>query len=254
MDYLNTLQKALGVKVLTWEKKLSLRNNVFYVETVSRENRKKPYIIKEYPDSPSCNEVFFLSVLRRYGLNVPEIVWHDARFIIMEYIQGTLLTDLLGEPLGEQKLWINELARWFAGLHAFMQTPGQVCLGKSDLNLRNFIFDGRVFYGVDFEEVCFSPPERDLGGICAFILNNHPMFEKWKYQVCCSLIGAYETISAKSCFPALDREAVWYYLVEELKAAAARREKQRDYLNVKIKELTTGRKDSTGLRNFLAGF
>jgi hypothetical protein len=254
VDYLNTLQKAIKVKVLTWEKKLSLRNNVYYIETISQDNVIKPYIVKEYLNSSSGNEVFFLSILQRHGLNVPEIVWHDARFIIMEYIRGALLTDLLAEPGGGQKLWINELARWFTRLHGFMQTPGQVCLGKSDLNLRNFIFDGRVFYGVDFEDVCFSPPERDLGGICAFILNNHPMFEKWKYRVCCSLIKAYETVSADSCFPGLDWEAVWYYLIEELKAAAARREKQRDYLNAKIKELTVGRNNSAGLKEFLNGF
>ena len=97
MDYLNTLQKAIKVKVLTWEKKLSLRNNVYYIETISQDNVIKPYIVKEYLNSSSGNEVFFLSILQRHGLNVPEIVWHDARFIIMEYIRGALLTDLLVE-------------------------------------------------------------------------------------------------------------------------------------------------------------
>lgn len=253
MDCINILQEALKVKVLSCKKKLSLRNNVFYVETVSGDGLKRPYIIKEHLHSSNGDEVFFLSTLKRYGLNVPEIIWHDSRFVIMQYIRGTLLTDLLASPGGDQELWIEQLADWLKKLHGFINSSSRVCLCKSDLNLRNFIFDGREFYGLDFEDVCFYPPERDLGGICAFILNNDPMFEQWKYQICSSLIKAYERAPVNNCFTELDLEAIWYYLIEELKAAASRREKQRDFLNGKIKEMIALQKTSAGLKDFLIG-
>lgn len=253
MECINILQEALKVKVLSCKKKLSLRNNVFYVETISGEKLKSSYIVKEHRHSSKGDEVFFLSTLKRYGLNVPEIIWHDSRFMIMQYIQGTLLTDLLTSPGENQELWINQLAGWLKKLHGFINSSSRVCLCKSDLNLRNFIFDGREFYGLDFEDVCFYPPERDLGGICAFILNNDPMFERWKYRICSSLIRAYETVPVNSFFTELDREAIWYYLIEELKAAASRRKTQRQFLNAKIEELISMNKPSGVLKDDLFG-
>jgi len=238
MDCLNKLERALGVQVSYSEKKHSLRNNVFFVEVAAGENLKQRYVIKEHTNSSAGNEVFIIDTLHKHGINVPKVIWHDDKCIIMQYIPGILLTDLLTDHKVERELWINALAEWLRKLHGFMNISNQVCLCMSDLNLRNFIFNGKEFYGIDFENVCFYPPERDLGGICAFILNNDPMFEHWKYGICNSLIRAYETIPGNKSFTRLDHEAIRYYLIEELKAAAERRESQRHYLNAKIKELS----------------
>ncbi|MDF9409030.1 MAG: Phosphotransferase enzyme family protein [Pelotomaculum sp. PtaB.Bin013] len=238
MDSINKLELALGVKVSYTEKKHSLRNNVFFVKTIAGGNLKQCYVIKEYANSSAGNEVFIIDALHKQGINVPEVIWYDDKCIIMQYIPGVLLTDLLIDHKLEQEIWINALATWLRKLHGFMNISNQVCLCMSDLNLRNFIFNGREFYGIDFESVCFYPPERDLGGICAFILNNDPMFEYWKYGICNSLIKAYETVPGIKSFDRLDHEAIRCYLIEELKAAAERRESQRHYLNEKIKEFS----------------
>ncbi len=240
MDCIKKLERALEVKVQYTEKKFSLRNKVFYVEAVTKENTEQKYIIKEHISSSTGDEVFFLNALQRQGINVPQIFWHDGRIIIMEYIQGILLTDLLNDPEADQELWINELAKWLCKLHGMIDVTDEVCLCKSDLNLRNFIFDGQKFYGVDFENICFYPPERDLGVICSFILNNDPMFEQWKYRICGALIRACETAPGSRRSVKLDYEAISYYLIEELKDAARRREKQRHFLNDKIKEISCG--------------
>jgi tRNA A-37 threonylcarbamoyl transferase component Bud32 len=237
-DCISKLEQALRVKVLYSEKKFSRRNNVYFIEAGVRENITERYIIKEHINSSTGNEVFILNALHKQGVNVPDVLWHDNNIIIMPYIQGVLLADLLIDIEIAEELWIFELAKWLHKLHGYMNTSSQVCLCMDDLNLRNFIFDGRKFYGIDFESVCFYPPERDLGGICAFILNNHPMFEHWKYRICNTFIKAYEALSVDSCNTKLDREAIWFYLIEELKVAAGRREKQRNYLNVKINELS----------------
>lgn len=228
------LEQALGVKAVHSEKRFSRRNNVYFVEAVTTGNMSKMYIIKEHVNGSAGNEVFILNGLNKQGINVPEVIWHDNNIIIMPYIQGELLADLLVDLAVDEEFWITELAKWLHKLHGCMNINSRVCLCMSDLNLRNFIFDGREFFGLDFESVCFYPPERDLGGICAFILNNDPMFVNWKYRICNSLIKAYEALTGDR----LDHKAIWYYLIEELKAAAGRREKQRHFLNAKIEELS----------------
>ncbi|TEB14153.1 Phosphotransferase enzyme family protein [Pelotomaculum sp. FP] len=238
-DSVNKLEQALGVKVVYSEKRFSRRNNVIFVEAVTATNVTQRYIIKEHVNSSTGNEVFILNALNKQGINVPDVIWHDNNIIIMPYIQGVLLVDLLIDIEIEEELWIGELAKWLRKLHGYMNISSQVCLCMSDLNLRNFIFDGQKFFGLDFENVCFYPPERDLGGICAFILNNHPMFENWKYRICNSLIRAYEALlPGDGSMTKLDHDAIWFYLIEELKAAAGRRANQRHYLNAKIEELS----------------
>lgn len=232
------LEQALGVEVVFSEKKFSRRNNVFFVEAVSEKNITQRYIIKEHLNSSTGNEVFILDALHKQGIHVPAVLWHDNDMLVMPYIHGVLLADLLINIEIEEELWIGELAKLLRQLHGFMNISKEVCLCMSDLNLRNFIFDGQKMFGLDFESVCFYPPERDLGGICAFILNNHPMFEHWKYRICNSLIRAYEALPGDGSNTRLDHDVLWFYLLEELKAAAGRRENQRHYLFAKIEELS----------------
>lgn len=230
----NKLEQALGVKSVYSEKRFSRRNNVYFVEAITSGNTTQMYVIKEHLNSSTGNEVFILNTLAKQGINVPEVLWHDNSIIIMPYIEGVLLADLLVDLEVDEAYWIGELAKWLHKLHGLMHINSRVGLCMTDLNLRNYIFDGKEFFGLDFEEVSFYPPERDLGGICAFILNNDPMFVNWKYRICNSLIKAYEALSGGK----LDHKAIWFYLIEELRAAAGRREKQRDILNAKIEELS----------------
>jgi tRNA A-37 threonylcarbamoyl transferase component Bud32 len=211
VDFINKLEQFLGVKVVYSEKKYRSLNNIFYVETTTDKNEMQSFIIKEHISSSTGNEVFILNTLKKQGINVPEIIWHDNRFMVMQYIQGILLADLLIDIEVDEDLWIGELAKWLHKLHGYMNISSRECLCMSDLSLRNFIFDGQKFYGLDFESVCFYPPERDLGGICAFILNNHPMFEHWKYRICNTFIKAYEALNVDSRNTKLDREAIWFF-------------------------------------------
>lgn len=237
MDFINKLEQALEVSITRIEKEYSMRNQVYLTEVITEHNLRKKFIIKKYIGSATGNEVFILHMLKQYGLRVPQLTWYDDNIIVMEYIHGFLLADLLVDQKCDQKLWIYELARWLNELHGLMDISKQTCLCLADLNLRNFIFDGQVFYGIDFENVCFYPRERDLGVICAFILNNDPMFEKWKYSICSSLISCYDQIGNNGHATKLNPDLIWYYLIEELKAAAERRKHQRDLLMTKIKEL-----------------
>lgn len=241
VDFNNKLERALEVKIISMEKKYSKRNNVYLAEVYNSINIGKKLIVKEYKGQ-SGNEVFSLYMLKRHGLRVPQIIWYDEQVLVMEYIQGILLAELLADQVSDWKLWVNALAGWLHELHGCMNINNkdiskQACLSKADLNLRNFIFDGRVFYGIDFEDICFYPPERDLGVLCAFILNNDPMFADWKYAICSLLISCYDKMQENECLSRLNPGLIWYYLIEELKAAVERRKPQRELLNAHIKEL-----------------
>ncbi|MDD3652593.1 MAG: phosphotransferase [Desulfotomaculaceae bacterium] len=242
MNLNDKLERALKVKVISLEKRISKRNNVYLAAVNTKHNLRKKYIVKEYKDWPAGNEVFILHILKQRGLKVPQVIWYDDKILIMEYIHGLLLAELLLDRESDQELWINALAEWLHELHSCMKIKNknpseQTCLCMADLNLRNFIFDGRIFYGIDFENVSFYPPERDLGVICAFILNNDPMFTRWKYNICSLLISRYDKILINECGSRLNPGLIWFYLIKELKAAAERRKPQRELLNDKIKQL-----------------
>ncbi|WP_031517319.1 RIO1 family regulatory kinase/ATPase [Desulfofalx alkaliphila] len=232
MEWQSRLEELLRVRILNYHRKFSFRNRVFLVDTINRETVKSKYIIKEYVNGKADQETAIICNLRQKGLLVPRIIWSNSRVIIMEYIEGILLTDLLTNPKTIHQSWVNSLAKWLYHLHS-TERQGEYCFCKSDLNLRNFIFTGDNFYGIDFEDICITHPERDLGGISSFILTNDPMFAQWKFKVCSSLVKAYVNVANTQ----LDYRLIEYYLLEELKATASRREKQRDYLLNKIKEL-----------------
>ncbi|AGK99897.1 hypothetical protein [Desulfoscipio gibsoniae] len=238
MEWQFKLEHLLKVKILDYHQKFSFRNNVYLVDAINRYGVKLQYIVKEYVKLGAGNEAFIINSLRNQGLLVPRIVWNDNSSIIMEYIDGILLTDLLTDKTISHRDWINPLARWLYQLHDTMKHGNKNCLSKLDLNLRNFIFTGEHFYGIDFEEVCFYPPERDLGVLCAFILNNDPMFCEWKFTICSLLVKTYQRMYASTANDQLDYQAIQYYLIDELRAAAERREKQRPYLLAKIEELS----------------
>ncbi|OPX86456.1 MAG: Phosphotransferase enzyme family protein [Pelotomaculum sp. PtaB.Bin104] len=242
VDLNGKLERALEVKIISLERKYSKRNNVYLAEVITSHNIIKKFIVKEYEGQSAGNEIFILHMLKQHGLRVPQITWYDNKILVMEYIHGLLLAELLVDQGPDQELWVNALAGWLHELHGCMKIYKknpfeQTCLCMADLNLRNFIFDSRVFYGIDFEDVCFYPPERDLGVICAFILNNDPMFTSWKYSICSSLISCYDKMFDDESVSRLNPGLIWYYLIEELKAAAERREPQRELLNAYIKEL-----------------
>ncbi|KAF1083790.1 Phosphotransferase enzyme family protein [Sporotomaculum syntrophicum] len=238
MEWKFKLEKYLNVKLLNYHHKKSFRNNVYLVEVINQDNLKMKFIVKKYEKPKAGNEAFIINSLRNWGLLVPQIIWNDNNIIIMEYIDGILLTDLLSDTNINHQDWVNHLARWLYQLHGTIRHADSNCLCKSDLNLRNFVFTGENnFYGLDFEEVCYHPPERDLGGLCAFILNNDPMFTQWKFRICSLLVENYSKLNANTNNYQLDYQAIQYYLIEEMKAAAERREKQRPYLLAKIEEL-----------------
>jgi len=134
------------------------------------------------------NEYKNLKKISKAGLNVPELLFKSENCLILEYIPGNLVNDLTERhDLGS---WIEELANWMIKLHQIKNCKKSLL--KSDSNLRNFIFNGRNIYGLDFEEMRYGDPREDLADICFFLLTNFPSFTDQKRVLVERFLDAYE--------------------------------------------------------------
>jgi len=233
MDWLSLVEEKCDIKIAKWEKFFSRRNEVYAVEGEWGKGRPVKYAVKIYCQEGIFQEPWIIGELAAAGVKVPKLVWYNDHIMVTEFISGSLLADLMekdGAMNFKTPLWTEQLARWLYRLHSVTKFEGRY-LSMPDLNLRNFIFDGKDFFGVDFEELVFHQPERDLGGLAAFILNSDPMFEPWKFDAVRHLIKSYDKLR-KINFGVIED-----YFFAEMEAAAKRRTGQRDFLMEKIAEL-----------------
>lgn len=194
------------------EKLYSKRNNVYKVEikdvwknevaimvdaqtSEANFNKSNLYILKKYKKSLDVleKENQNLEYLKKNKLAVPKVVFKDYDKLILEYIPGEIVCDLLEkQSMGK---WIDEFARWMADLHKIEN--GKTSLLKMDVNLKNFIFNGDKIYGLDFEEMGHGDPRYDLANICFFILTNSPSFTREKHLIMGEFLRCYEKHSQK---------------------------------------------------------
>jgi len=108
------------------------------------------------------------------GLAVPRVITLNSEIIIMEYIKGTPLPDMIDhweqnpDP-ASQKLAMTGVVAWLVKYYEILEGES-----RGDINGRNFLFDGERIWGVDFEEQAFNAPLMDIGQLCAFILSYEP--------------------------------------------------------------------------------
>lgn len=164
----------------------SRRNKVYKVKF---KEVHLPAIMKVYSQKNNLlNEFKNLKKMSKAGLNVPELLFKSKNCLILEYIPGNSVNDLTErQDLG---IWIEELANWMAKLHRIKSY--EKSLLKSDSNLRNFIFNGRNLYGLDFEEMRYGDLREDLADICFFLLTNFPSFTNQKRIMIERFLDAYE--------------------------------------------------------------
>lgn len=162
----------------------SFKNQVFKVKTSSNNY----YVLKIYQnDLNSYNlltEAVNLKKLVFKCVNVPEVFYKSSPndpvdYLLLEYVPGITISHLLEEldwdrddRINEFKQCLASLGEWMASLHEIKGNNGSFL--KGDCNLRNFIWNGKVICGLDFEESSFGDPCEDLGEICFFLLTNSP--------------------------------------------------------------------------------
>lgn len=201
----------------------SKRNRVTLKE-MERDNRVLPVVVKEYPNADAAQREYrLLRRLSSLSINVPSIYEVCGNVLYLQYIEGTLLTNIIDDVSSYPPGWIAALAGWFYKFHqANTRENGSVLL-KDDANLKNFIFFENTFYALDFESEVYGRPEQDIAECCAYILSNDPSFTTEKFQVVNKFIG---------CYCKLDNTADKGALKEEikifLKSIAGYRKQQED--------------------------
>lgn len=177
------------------EKFKSRKNEVYYVNLKKTDKQVIPCVLKKYITSREnkSKETFLLKVLRENGLNVPKVYFEGSNHILLQYIDGETLLDILVNLENQQNDNIDfennykllyKLFEWLENLYSISNKA----LGKAyifeDINFRNFIINGDKIYGVDFEDChCKGYKERDGGRICAFLITYDPAFTQWKVAV-----------------------------------------------------------------------
>lgn len=232
MEWMETLQMNLGFEITRVQLLFSRRNDVYLITAVMPDKTTNNYVVKVKARPTANEEALLLRMLGNSGIGVPQVLWNDARIILLEYLNGVLLTDLVqvAQTAPGDDNWVEALAKWLWCLHSFMRIGQGFCLCMPDLNLRNFIYKDGRFFGFDFEELVFARPERDLGGLCAYILNNDPMFAAYKYGLVKKLMLFYICLGMKSnslSGGSIDLDLVYQYYVREMDAAVKRRKKQK---------------------------
>ncbi|NLM43684.1 MAG: hypothetical protein GX201_06685 [Clostridiales bacterium] len=181
----------MNIKILA--KLYSKRNQVYKIR-IDKEEKNQLAIMKVFSsDKEKLLDIEYrnIEMLYDYGINLPKIICKDKNRLIMEYIEGDLINDLV-ERL-DTGVWIDKLALWFSQLHKISKNSNTLL--KGDVNLRNFIYSKGEIYGLDFEEINWGDARTDLANVCFFILTNNPSFTKEKHEMIRRFLQSYEKYS-----------------------------------------------------------
>jgi len=202
----------------------SKKNNVYVVKSVKGDNVDGYFVLKQYTSTPSFEkESGLLISLKKHSVSVPELVYKRKNIVIMEYLPGKTLFEVLDDlekrngSLYDIKETANSLCRW---LKSFYCAAERICGGRiilKDVNLRNFLVVKNNIYGVDFEDCGEGHIEEDAGKFCAYMLTYLPPFTPWK------ITAAREFFNRFVSKLGLDEETVEEEIRRELEAIEARR-------------------------------
>lgn len=203
----------------------SKKNRVYLVESGGQL-----FVLKLYRAPHHLRASLEHRVLRktfREGPAVPQpLAFVDKKALLMEYIPGRNLCDLLNRRCLPE--YADKLARWFSSFHRCFKRPGGKTLLRGDSNLRNFMIGKEgVLYGVDFEEAAPGDPVRDMGQICASILDTEPMFTPVKAALCRRLIHCYGSFTGRANL----EQHLLHEIAAALRETSRRRPQQRIYLS-----------------------
>jgi len=117
----------------------------------------------------ALQEAAVLQLLLARGVRVPRVLDCHENLLVLEHLPGEPLPDLIEHGGYDPKKLSDALHDWFADFHV-------ACPGKSrgDVNGRNFLYDGHLVYGIDFEEALQPGTHaQDAGRLAAFLATYH---------------------------------------------------------------------------------
>ena len=178
-------------KSILQEKLISKKNSVAYV-TIDGKAR----VLKWFVPGLKRQMINEYTVLKEAGkkLKIPFVYDLDDEnnVLILSYITGENLCDLINSEdttFKEKQRLVILLSKWFIDFHNHFKLGSEFRI-HGDANLRNFIFNDRI-WGVDLEESRKGKPSEDISHICASILTTDPMFTGDKLRLCRIFVDSY---------------------------------------------------------------
>jgi tRNA A-37 threonylcarbamoyl transferase component Bud32 len=174
--------------LLSLERLKSRKNIVVRLEIVkSKTTESLEAVAKMFVVDTFDIELRILQSSWEKSLAVPEVIDAQDGVILMEYIRGEPLVDVLNRTFDPST--ISMLAEWYYDYHSVHR------MIKGDPRLRNFILNNGRIYGVDYEE---SRPDSwilDIGGAAASLLDTDPINDVRKRKMCWTLLETYLDLS-----------------------------------------------------------
>lgn len=206
---------------------VSKKNRVHLVRALLQNGSRQSFVVKEYRSGSYSiqREAEMLEGLHKNGISVPRLYYKGKRSIVMEYIKGPTLIDVLTDAeymtgqsfdYANSKGVASHLARWFDMFYKAARSINDENTILWDINLRNFLLDFKL-YGIDFEDCREGVVEEDMGRLMAFIVTYQPAFTPYKMQF------AREVYDAMNDRMLLDRDRVMAEVLKEFEAIRVRR-------------------------------
>lgn len=161
----------------------SKKNVVLKLQIIGKHIEPKDLVAKLFITSGFDRELEILKRSEENNLTVPHILDAKDGVILMEFIRGQVLTDIINETFSSTV--IEDLARWYYVFHTIHS------LIKGDPRLRNFIQHNQALFGVDFEESREGDWMEDIGGVAASLLDTRPVFHGKKQKLAWHLLECY---------------------------------------------------------------
>lgn len=161
------------------------------------EKVEQPLVAKMFIADTYDKEINMLRLCTRGHVRVPDILAARDGVILMEYVPGENLVDSLNRTFSKRT--VELIANWYHGFHVFTQSV------KGDSILRNFISTKEGLVGLDFEEAGPGPWVKDIGGICASMLDTRPVFDVRKQALVWHLLETYLRLRGISTNPETER-------------------------------------------------
>jgi tRNA A-37 threonylcarbamoyl transferase component Bud32 len=170
--------------LLSLERLKSRKNIVVHLKVVRKgQNTPIDTVAKMFMVDKFDIELRILKSSWEKSLTVPEVIDARGGVILMDYIIGEPLIDVLNLTF-EQSL-IDILAEWYYNYHTAHN------MIKGDPRLRNFIHNNGRIFGVDYEETRPGHWILDIGGAAASLLDTDPIFDVRKQKMCWTLLETY---------------------------------------------------------------
>jgi len=136
---------------------------------VQRENDK---ILKKFTEELDFYTEYFFYQEYAYSPFISNLYEYKYNLLILEYINGKNLYELLneGSEISDIKIFISSLAHSLKQLHEKTYNyETNTCLIHKDTNIKNYLFKDKIVYIIDFSDIEINHPFCDIFSVSLFL-------------------------------------------------------------------------------------